>query len=271
MKVLVKTKKLKYIPEKLYYRRYRQNSTINSPISEKKMNDKLSMIAQVQGLLLEEISKKGSGMLMYLSYYWNLFGGVLYEALTERNLQDKKHWGNIIYERYRESRRILADGQDIDENLSILGGRCLILSYLEEMGIQIDDREYQELRNRYQKRVVELLRMLPLQDEDAVAGIYGTGKHTDNLMEAYETLVGKIRCRIVYLETSPEKGRTYKNQQVYCMKDKIKELPVVIISSFLYQDKMIKNVKETGAGTEILVLYHYNEAREIKWYFVMQT
>lgn len=180
IKAIIKAVKIRYIEKKLYYRRYRLGSTINSPINNKKITDKLMMIEQVQDVLLRTILEKHNGNSMYLSYYWNLFGDFLYECIDRKDLPDKERWGNIIYERYKESRKLLTDMQITEESLSIISEHYLILEYLNKMGIKIDNKEYKEIKDRYKNNVINLLYKLPLHDENLVIGIYGVGKHTDN-------------------------------------------------------------------------------------------
>lgn len=270
IKILLRAERIKYISEKLYYRRYRQGSTINSAINDKKMNDKIGIIKQIQELLLEEMQKQGYGMQIFISYYWNLYGDFLYECLENKSLLDKKRWGNLIYESYKESSKLWINNNYFDNSLSILGEHCLILDLLKKLGVKINNRRYHELRNRYTDKIIKLLTKIPLQNEKVVVGIYGVGKQTDCFIETYERLIGKIKCKIIYLETKVEKGKKYKGQQVYCMKDKIKELSIIIISSLRYQDNLIQNIKNTGTDIEIFTLYDKNESREIKWNLLLK-
>ena len=264
IKILLSAKIIRYMPEKLYYRRYRQGSTMTSAINNKKMNDKIGIIKQIQKLLLEEFQKEGSGMQMFMSYYWNLYGDFLYECLENKSLLDKKRWASLIYESYRESSQLWINNKYSGNSLSILGEHCLILDLLKKLGVKINDRKYHELRSRYTNKIIKLLTKIPLQNEKIVVGIYGVGKQTDYLIETYEKLFGKIKCKIIYLETKVEKGKKYKSQQVYCIKDIISELSIIIISSLRYQDNMIENVMNTGTNIEIFTLYDKNESREIK-------
>ena len=270
IKIILNVNKLIYIPEKLYYRRYREGSTMNSPVSNKKIVDKIKIIGQVQEVLLNVILKRDIDLLIYLSYYWNLYGDFLVECSANKDFPDRQYWGSIIYERYKESRRLLSDMQLVGESLSIISEHCLILNCLKNMGIQIDIKEYKSIRERYKKSIINVLKKLPLHDENIVIGIYGVGKHTDNLMEVYEKFVGKIRCGIVYMETKVGEVKEYKNQPIYCMKDIIKDLTLVIISSFLYQDRMIRNIEDLGMKLEILTLYDKNESREINWNLLIE-
>lgn len=270
IKAILNANKLIYISSKLYYRRYREGSTINSPISNKKIVDKIKIIGQVQEELLNVLLKRNIDILMYLSYYWNLYGDFLIECFSNKDFPNRQYWGNIIYERYKESKRILTDMQLAQENLSIIGEHCLILNRLKNMEIRIDDNEYKEIRERYKKSVINALKKLPLHDENIVVGIYGVGKHTDNLLEIYQKFIGEIKCRIIYMETKVGVVKKYKNQPIYCMKDIIKDLSLIIISSFLYQDRMIRNIEDLGMKLEILTIYDKNESREINWHLLLE-
>lgn len=96
------------------------------------------------------------------------------------------------------------------------------------------------------KNIALLLERLPLNNIGKMIGIYGMGRHTENLLRQYQKLVGKITANLAFIGTLEETGsRKYKGFDVYNVKDLLESgIEEIIISSALYESDMYNNLIE---------------------------
>ena len=87
------------------------------------------------------------------------------------------------------------------------------------------------------------LQLLPLQNPEKLIGIYGLGAHTENLLERYERLIGKITTNVVFIDSTKPTGEYYKGYQVYNVHDILQSgIDEIIISTALYEDEIYQNL-----------------------------
>jgi MoaA/NifB/PqqE/SkfB family radical SAM enzyme len=93
-------------------------------------------------------------------------------------------------------------------------------------------------------------------------GIYGTGKHTDKMLQMYQELFGPFKCNLFFFDPSEEKwGKIYHNSIIHSPRDIDKYcLERVIISSFTYQDEIYTRIKDVEkSGIKIVKIYNRND------------
>jgi hypothetical protein len=131
--------------------------------------------------------------------------------------------------------------------------------FLNYISICILD-EIVEKTNRIKLDIIEkyreYLRPLELDNSSRTVGIYGTGRHTENLLAIYERFIGHIKANIYYINSDAE-GEAFGRKLVSC-KDSIKVgLEFIIISSFMYRDEFRTNIDQ-AYNNSIKIMDFYN-------------
>lgn len=259
---MVKAQCITYISEKLYQRRYRENSITMSKYSEKKFTDYIKIILliwneieQVKEFVLPEYRKV---LIRFISDYCGL-------ALNNYNLCMEQsiilsNNAEVYFYQMIKNYEILLDQYQLEdkvENLDlinrILKNLKIIIRYCQE------DRKFtNQITERItikQKRIYRtILSDLPLNIKQCKVGIYGIGKHTKGLITMYENLIGEIICNLVFLE-SYKSNKTYMNRKVIHYEQVDKSFDMIIISSFLYGKEMMENVRRIDREIPIYTFY----------------
>ena len=157
-----------------------------------------------------------------------------------------------VWDRYDKYKSEAANSIDFDTNKLKLVLKC----YFEIS--EVDNVKRKEEGHRFMlKKYQELLENLPLGDYTAKVGIYGNGAHTRGLLNAYNTLVGDVCSQLVFFETvikddnrEESHGCTIKG---YLEIDDTYDL--IILSSFIYQSEMKKNVLAINKDCPLLCFY----------------
>ena len=102
----------------------------------------------------------------------------------------------------------------------------------------------------------KLFATLPLNISGRRVGIYGRGKHTRNLLEKYQQLQGDIVADIMFIDSAEESfGSMYMGRDVVNIKDVKTKLDTIIISSYLYHNKMYRLCETYANEIEIIDIY----------------
>ena len=113
-------------------------------------------------------------------------------------------------------------------------------------------------------RLKYILEQLPLNQEGRLVGIYGTGVHTKKMLETYERLIGKVKSKLVFIDTKKTSlTETYMGRDIYNVKD-IFKLPLndIVLSSNLYEDEMYETLKRLyGEKYKIYRFYKKSKVR----------
>lgn len=111
-------------------------------------------------------------------------------------------------------------------------------------------------------RKVKVLKKIFKNAQDKSIGIYGTGEHTDNMLESYTRFIGDISFKILFFDSDSSKwGRVYFNSKINAP-DAINniELDRIIISSYSFQDEIYESIKNNlNKNIDILKCYNENE------------
>jgi len=123
------------------------------------------------------------------------------------------------------------------------------------------NRENKYMQILFDKREKKIHRLFD-GIEPQYIGIYGTGKHTDNLLQSYRKILGDPR--FVYIDSNADKwGMIYQGAVIISPQDILaKGLKRIIISSINYQEEIYRSIKKYENRMEIIKVYE-----ESDWYF----
>lgn len=256
--------RVKYIPQIYYNRRYRYGSIMTTEINEKKIGD--FFIALIKNTKLMELNRADESLnYVFARYVFDMYS-VQLGRIDQSDVKDKERYCFKAFELFLQAFQRVAD----QINLSNIN---MILTYMNRVediaGQQISEqREYLWKGNRYNwtelRRVFlrqhklliqKVLGRLPL-DKDVPVGIYGIGKHTERMLEEYQRYVGKIKAKLIFLDSSaPSCTVVFHGCNVLNIKDIPKELESVIISSYRYQNEMYQKLIEVKYKKDIISFY----------------
>lgn len=256
--------KVAHISEKLYYRRYRINSITTSDYSERKFSDHI----QIGLLIWDEVLKRSSTLTrkkeeIFLKYVSDYYCMIIerYEYCRESYIQ--------LNENVENKMRMMAENffmllyvlhlEKVNENLVLLnqavkGIYCTHLYMSKNL-----DKEKILIQNivKKQKHIYSvLLKKIPLNVPGAKVGIYGTGKHTEGLLMIYEKLFGKISCDLFFLDSYKDNGYIWGRKLVN-YKEIDLSVDLIVLSSFIYEKEMLKNIK--SIRNEVPIYRFYND------------
>lgn len=269
---MIQANNVTYIPEKLYQRRYRENSITTSSYSQKKFNDYIKIVV----LLWETVCKHENVFLTENNVFFKFINDYCHLALKHRRscvdqnipLQD-----NVENEFYRMVRtyELLVEQYNFDdkvENLvllnSILKNLKEIVLYLPKYKVHLEQL-IKKLVQRQKRFYKKLLCDLPLNVEGCKVGIYGTGRHTQGLLTIYTDLIGKIMCNLIFIDSYKE-NKKYLNKDIIHYQKIDNSFDLIIISSFFYKQEMIDNVRKINNEIYLFTFYDFlNEDVFSEW------
>lgn len=252
-----------HISEKLYQRRYRENSITTSVYSERKFIDYIKCfllsvngICQMKQCILIKLKEK---FVEYISDWCN-FGFDNYEMCIEENIELSK---NAVCFFYRMQEKYLWLLDKLSFNASLLDLAVLnkileillLIKFYEFKNKKYVEDKISEIIVAEKNFYLNILKEIPLNKVCKV-GIYGTGKHTEGMLNIYENLVGRITCNLVFIDSKKD-NEWYKGWKVInYQKINDEKLDIIVISSFLYEEQMLRNIRDINVNIPIHVFYH---------------
>lgn len=249
-RVCMKAQKIKCLKDALYIRRYRSDSIMSGMVSLKKCRD-LIKVNQLQWEALEYagISKKQkiSFISNYLIHTWDVISESEYLCDVR---EQWKELAEIFVKKWLPM--YMEHSVEFNDKLALL----LMLD--EVMPTNVDRKM---LREEIEIELLERLKALPLHASDKVIGIYGTGRHTEKLIELYKRYVGEINENRYYIVTENYQGmETYQGYPLITCDQIAEEIDYVLVSSLKFQRDMLKCLEQKGiAESKIIKLYGDNE------------
>lgn len=266
---MAQAKTVVYLPEKLYQRRYRANSTMTSEYTERKFNNIIRIIL----LIWDEAVKCKNLVLSENKIYLKLvsdycgIGLERYRLCKKNNITLHDDSQDLFYDMVKGygpfvEQYCLDGGMELNLLNSILKNIKKIMLLCPEYQTmaklllkKVRDtvyrfRIYEKIERFYKK----LLCDLPLNVEGCKVGIYGTGDHTEGLLAVYERLVGEITCSLVFIDSYRENG-SYLGRDIINFRQVDYSFDLIIISSFLYEQEMIENVRSINEKISIGAFY----------------
>lgn len=251
-----------HISEKLHNRRYRAGSIMLSDYSEKKLSDHIHI-----GLLIwEEIVKNKNKLslkakellLKYVSDYYNMVldryhfceqSNILLGKNTNKDLESMAVRYGLMLELLQLDR--------LNINLILLNQILTEIYYTKvymKKDLKVQKSLIQYIVKNQKSVYFSLLKKFPFQISGFKVGIYGTGKHTKGLLTIYEKLFGEITCDLFFIDSYKNEhyfwGRTLVNY-----KDINSSMNFIVLSSFLYEQDMLDNLKSVIKDITIYRFY----------------
>lgn len=255
--------KVIHISKKLYQRRFRENSTTISAFTEKKFIDYIKVSLLILDTVRIDMDKRSNRLkelnLAFISDYLIIVLKNYKACINEKirlGAEAKKSFINIVKNYFDFLDALCIDIVKFD--LSILFRILNIFHYLDYWGfIDRDDLklQMQEIADTLKIRYISLLKEIPFNKAEYKIGIYGTGKHTEGLLSIYEKLIGQVVCKIVFVDSQKD-DQVYRGRNVINYR-KVREqyLDLIIISSFIYEQEMVKKLMEISSNYPIYTFY----------------
>lgn len=268
---MIQAKCVVYLPEKLYQRRYRAGSITTSNYTERKFIDVIKIIL----LIWDEIAKRKNIALSQNKIYLKLISdycgiGLERYRLCKKNeisLHQISH--NIFLDMIRKYEVLvelycLDDRMELDLLNSLIKNIKKIMMYCPECKMSME-LLVEKIRNiiscfsaegKLNQFYDKLLCNIPLNVDEYKVGVYGTGEHTEGLLAMYEKLIGKITCNLVFIDSYKENGY-YQGSEIINYRRIDNSFDSIVISSFLYEREMIKNVQSVNKKVPIYSFYDF--------------
>ena len=264
------------IPNKLYIRRYRNNSIMTSNISVKKCKD----IIEVQNRIWEFLHNQCRDTLELPTLRMFISNGI-YQVIDKiGDLKDKsqikddvdqlvivffEYWSDLY--RIEEMSRV-----DCGAFLFILKSARTEMDAIENDYIVKKFKEYENLyyatEKKYLEEIIRKLSELPLNCDNKKIGIYGIGNHTVKLIDLYQRYVGNLESKIYFIVSDKCGTEKFMDREVVDCSSIPQETDEIIISSKVYQNEMRKCLLESGVKENIIhTIYAADEISDlvIEW------
>lgn len=270
MQVWLNAKTVKCIADALYIRRYRENSITTSRYCFKRCKD------LIKGKLIEwEYIRKFEGKIE--DWIIRLF--ILNETAKILNiLQDNgepkwKMAEQFLNEFWIRWGYLLQEDLSWSESYLVLQIINLANNYSQSKIHEKKDMRL--LRSKCSQKLEEGIRFRVLQSSlctNRRIGIYGVGAHTALLIELYEKYVGKMNPDALFIVTEENEQKMYHGRKIITYNQLSNDIDCVIISSRVYQEQMIDNLKKMGINdSQLIILYNNNDVCDITQAYKMLT
>lgn len=243
-----------YLPQKLYLRRYRENSTMTGKMTYEKLEDagkNIELITDFVNRNREKFSCCSFNTFMLIENIFSTYIKYSKELnLTDEIKQHRKYYFQMIENLYKY---FFKDTED--RNVDSLIKEYFFLTNVNKYGIEIEYKDrISNIRQQLEVKYYKILKSFPFNKKHKMIGIYGIGHHTECLMRIYEKVIGRIESDIFFIITEGEE-RLYKDKKVYTI-EKLDFTPdYIVISSFKYEKEMIREIETKKINTQVIRLY----------------
>ncbi|MCI9489602.1 MAG: glycosyltransferase family 2 protein [Dorea sp.] len=254
------------IPDKLYIRRCRAGSTMMGTITAKKCTDMVS----VQHSMWKYLKEKGiaSDNAEFTERF--IAAGVLHAVgYLNQAVDDAFKTAQIRRLVYMFFEMWTAVFQAEKPSFNTIFVFLSVLQELEKWNEQERDTfintfwdsedQYltmqQDFRNQFRAEVTNKMKNLPFHKKGLRIGIYGTGRHTQAVLNLYRKLVGDIRCDLYFIVTWKTDDE-FAGRPVLGLSECSGTGDAVIISSRLYQQEMKENLKREGIEEKQMIFLY---------------
>lgn len=246
------------VSEKLYIRRYRENSIMVSGINLKKCED----------LLTVQVLQWG-----YLKPYYasQIESDFIEEYILERAvsaLSKTTDYKEQLVEKYINFIKLfMYFWHDFFEkehlNWNKLYTLNLIICYWRQyIGTEENKEIFYTIENKFRQEVINKLQKVPMQEKIKV-GIYGIGKHTSVLLDLYAKFIGTIKSDFFFIVTE-KNNNSFMGKMVVSCSEIPSDTDKIVISSRIYQTEMKKQLISKGVNkNKILELYNSEDKYDL--------
>lgn len=260
---LNQAKNVIHISDKLYQRRYREHSITISKYTEKKFIDCIEVGRLIWKNICED-KYENTPELKKLLFAYNSDQCIRslkdYQECKDQGIVLSGESSNLLVQTIEDYFELLkkSDWYNMSLDLSVLARILMVFHYISSLHlIQGIDLSFpiQEIVKLQKELYISKLSELPFHKKKYKVGIYGTGKHTEGLILLYEKLIGQIICDIVFIDSKKDNG-TYRNKSlVHIRKIAGMDLDLIVVSSFIYEQKMIHNIRKVQPEASVYTFY----------------
>lgn len=252
---------VRYIPERFYMRRYRENSITTTELDAKRMVD-FWQVFELQ---------------------WNYYVGrketwtveeseFLRYSMWQSYVASKGWMQHVILDTSAKEALKRYQAAFCKSWMTMCGNKNASLLFCKkcigfcrgwnEQETEVFNEIYVFLTTEYKKRLKEMLMKLPLSKKNSKVGIYGTGYHTQQLLCWYAYLCGEVQCELIFIDTYKASGvGEYWSQPIMNIADVEGSVEYIVISSVEYEMQMKEQVK-TLYGDSIPLICFYETDKE---------
>lgn len=113
----------------------------------------------------------------------------------------------------------------------------------------------QDFRNQFRAEVTNKMKNLPFHKKGLRIGVYGTGRHTQAVLDFYRKLAGDIQCDLYFIVTWKTDDE-FEGRPVFGLSECSGTGDAVIISSRLYQQEMKENLMREGIEEKQMIFLY---------------
>lgn len=235
-----KAKKIMYIPQKLYFRRYRTGSIMMEKYTNVHLQSCIFLSRKLVGMVITTEDETVCNMYEQVAY------SVLSRLVNIIKSYCQEEKKDVLAKELSDLMvRWLSDVEKITEKSERIEG---IISGVADFLLKKNVfAENEELSNGWRKQIGKDLRVCSLEESNSVVGIYGKGMVGQKFLRIYNEYVGEIKAHLFFIDTYSEVVEWYEGYKVY----NVNHLPNVdrmniIIASKKYKDEMLQNIQRLG-------------------------
>lgn len=260
-----------YIPEALYVRRYRPDSITTVKKSSKHIQDHVYAYEQCARFAEKNCSDNKISNSLYYFMYSALF---YFTNMHLKENEDKK----IVERFYNDIICFYCKLSKTKKSFTFYKGLLNLLDYGEDNRFIVNDRNIKYLMDaldlnagseirKYLEETVNsfyhaIFSGIPFQNEKLTVGIYGSGKHSRQLIEEYQKKNGEIEAKILFIDSQKKSfTQQYLNRDIVNIADAEKYVDVIVISSFVYHLELKNLCKQYVLKKSIDIIDFYEEER----------
>lgn len=288
MKAVLKAETVKYLPQRLYRRRYHANSITTSPVDEKHMKDYMQVIRLMndfvcsratlndirhkelpyESLLFRKMNDKVFSLVQTFFEMCSLYVGDLdvirpFKEEIYKNVFDtgiKKGMEKLHLEEL-EAVLYLCLKSEEDRKADLTGKERIPEEFFPR-------QFFYDCKHAYQKKAKIKLKRLGIFEQNKKTGIYGGGNHTKGLLQAAEQF-GEPPAELFLLDSYAESGEhKFAGLPVVNIRDIPADTDQIIISSFLYERELYENAEKYAKEHMKINRLYQDEVRELCWQFI---
>lgn len=263
-KFLNHAQKVIHISEKLYQRRYRENSTMTSPFTEKKFVD----FIKICGFIWTEIDKNipcemPEQRKILFAFVCDDFVRILknYQTCLDQNIMIGGEARNLLEQTAEEYLFIISKlvPNILSLDLAMLNRILYAFHCMQnwKIGWEMDLlHQINRIVDRQKSLYKNILQELPFGETGKTVGIYGTGKHTEGVLAIYQRVIGPICCNLIFIDSKKDDVIYQKRKLINYQKIKDMNFDMIVISSFIYEREMIAYIREISSEVPVYTFYN---------------
>lgn len=261
----LRVKRLMYLPRPFHVRLYRRNSIMTSSLNARKVCSVYEIIIEMCTKLQDTMRYKENIWVQYLlKLVWDLGRTVMFNVLR-KDIEHMKNDFSIInllqIECVKKYYNILDSFErkvsNVEITLRFAGEIITPLGWVSKQFLDI----LEEIIKERELIIKQKFSRLPLRNKDIKVGIYGSGNHTEILLEKYKEVIGDINADIIFIDSYKKSyTETYQNYNIININD-INETDIteIVILSYFYENEMYNNIVERYSDKYIMHRIYNND------------